>query len=449
MNKTESTYAQNNYLFQTDFTVEEFSNRRTKIFDRIEDDAIVILQGASPTGEFDIFRQQDDFYYLCGVEVPYSYLMLNGENRKTVLYLPACNPQQERNEGRILNSDDIELVKMLTGADEVRKLDAFYDDIIGAKIIYTLQRLWHHGGIPEHLDAQMAKEKHFTNQLKIQCPRAEFRDLSKIINPLRNVKSDAEIKLMRIAGQLSAQAVKESMRCTKPGIFEYQLGAVAEYIFLVNGARGSSYRPIIAGGSNAWYGHYYRNNCRLQEGDLLLMDCAPDFRYYTSDIGRMFPVNGKYSPWQRELYGFIIEYHKVLLNLIRPGVLASQIMDEAAQEMNKVFKKTKFSKPCYENAARKTLEFKGHLSHGVGLTVHDVGNYYPGPLVPGTVFAIDPQMWIPEEQLYIRSEDTIVITQDGIENLTKLAPLELDDVEKTMKEDGIMQLYPRGHRQAG
>jgi Xaa-Pro aminopeptidase len=113
-------------------------------------------------------------------------------------------------------------------------------------------------------------------------------------------------------------------------------------------------------------------------------------------------------------------------------------MEEAAQEMEKVFEKTKFSKSCYENAARQTLDFRGHLSHGVGLTVHDVGNYYPEPLFSGTVFAIDPQMWIPEELLYIRSEDTVVVTQDGIENLTKLAPLELEDVEKVMKEDGII-----------
>jgi len=129
MNKTTSTSAQNTYLFQTDFTVEELSNRRTGIFDRIIDNAIVVLQGASPTGEFDIFRQSDDFYYLCGVEAPCSYLMLNGKDRKTILYLPAYNPQQERNEGKILDSDNEELVKTLTGVDEVRKLETFYEDI--------------------------------------------------------------------------------------------------------------------------------------------------------------------------------------------------------------------------------------------------------------------------------------------------------------------------------
>jgi Xaa-Pro aminopeptidase len=234
---------------------------------------------------------------------------------------------------------------------------------------------------------------------------------------------------------------------------EYQLGAVADYIFLVNGARGGAYRPIIAGGTNAWHGHYYRNNCELRDGDLVLMDYAPDYSNYTSDIGRMWPVNGKYvrkahqrlrlmAAWQRELYGFIVEYHKVLLKLIRPGVMASQIMEEAAQGMRQVVERTKFSKSCYEKAARQALEFRGHLSHGVGMDVHDGGNYTLKPLIPGTVFAVDPQMWIPEEQLYIRVEDTVVVTQDGIENLTQLAPLELDDVEKLMKEDGILQKLP-------
>jgi Xaa-Pro aminopeptidase len=247
---------------------------------------------------------------------------------------------------------------------------------------------------------------------------------------------------MRLAGRLSALAITEAMRCTKPGVMEYQLGAVADYIFLVNGARGGAYRPIIAGGANAWHGHYYRNNCELRDGDLLLMDYAPDYSNYTSDIGRMWPVNGKYAAWQRELYGFIVEYHKVLLKLIRPDILASQIMEETAQEMRQVVERTEFSKLCYEKAARQTLEFRGHLSHSVGMDVHDGGNYTLKPLIPGTVFAVDPQMWIPEEQLYIRVEDTVVVTQDGIENLTQLAPLELDDVEKLMKEDGILQKLP-------
>jgi len=443
MSKSLSASAQYDSLFQTDLPPGEFSDRRAKVFDRIGNDALAVLQGAVPTGEFDVFRQSNEFYYLCGVEVPYAYLLLDGKSRKTILYLPGRDPQQERSEGPILNSDDAELAKTLTGVDEVQNVDTLSRDLAGAATIYTPHS---RANVEEcsstRLNGRPTREAHFIHRLKTLYPSADVRDLSPVIGSLRIVKSPAEINVMRLAGRLSALAVAEAMRCTRPGIIEYHLGAVADYIFLVNGARGASYRPIIAGGTNAWHGHYYRNDCELQDGDLVLMDCAPDCGNYTSDIGRMWPVNGKYAAWQRELYGFVVEYHKVLLKLIRPGVLASQIMEEAAQEMKKVIERTTFSKPCYENAARQTLEFRGHLSHTVGMAVHDGGDYTLEPLVPGTVFAVDPQMWIPEERLYIRVEDTVAVTQDGIENLTELAPLELDDVEKLMGEDGILQKLP-------
>lgn len=440
MNKPSSV--KHSSLFQTNFTPGEFSSRRAKVFDEIGDNALAVLQGADPPlGAFDQFRQSNEFFYLCGVEVPYAYLLLDGKSRKTALYLPEYNEGTERSEGAILNSDDVELTKKLTGVDEVKKPDAILKDVAGAKTIYTP----HHGANqgndsdPFTLPTRLA---HFIERIKALCPGADIQDLTPFISSLRVVKSPAEVDVMRVSGKLTALAVVEAMRSTKPGVMEYHLGAVGEYIYLVNGSRGAAYRPIIGGGANAWHGHYYRNDCELKGGDLILMDCAPDYGGYTSDIGRMWPVNGKYAPWQRELYGFIVEYHKVLLEVIRPGVMASQINDEASQKMTAVFEKTKFSKPCYEEAARKTLEFRGHLSHPVGLHVHDGGNYGLEPLVPGTVFAIDPQMWIPEEKLYIRSEDTIVITESGIENLTDLAPLELDDVEKLMQEDGMFQAFP-------
>ncbi|MFQ6039363.1 MAG: aminopeptidase P N-terminal domain-containing protein [Candidatus Poribacteria bacterium] len=442
MNKSLPIFAQNASLFQTDIPPDEFFARRAKVFDKIGNNAFVVLQGDSQREEFDIFRQSNEFYYLCGVEVTDAYLLLDGRSRKTILYLPARNPQQERTEGPILNSDDAELVQTLTGVDEVRNVNSLPQDMTGATTIYTPHSRVNQGSAPEPLDGRPTWEAHFINRLKALCPNAEVRDLSPIISSLRIVKSPAEIDIMRLAGRLSALAVSEAMRCTKPGIMEYQLGAAADYIFLINGARGGAYRAIIAGGTNAWHGHYYRNNCELRYGDLVLMDYAPDYRHYTSDIGRMWPVNGRYSSWQRELYGFIVEYHKTLLKLIRPGVMASQIMDEAAQEMKRVVEKTTFSKPCYEKAARQTPEFRGHLSHSVGMAVHDGGNYHLNPLVPGTVFAVDPMMWIPEERLYIRVEDTVVVTENGIENLTAPAPLELDDVETSMKEDGILQKLP-------
>ena len=277
------------------------------------------------------------------MEVPFAYLLLDGKSRKTTLYLPEYNEGIERSEGAILNSDDAELTKKLTGVDEVKKPDAILKDVADAKTIYTP----HHGanqGNDSDPFTRPTRLAHFIEQIKALCPGAEIQDLTPFISSLRVVKSPAEVDVMRVSGKLTALAVVEAMRSTKPGVMEYHLGAVGEYIYLVNGSRGAAYRPIIGGGANAWHGHYYRNDCQLMDGDLVLMDCAPDYGGYTSDIGRMWPVNGKYAPWQRELYGFIVEYHKVLLEIIRPGVMASQINDEASQKMKKVFEKEDIDK---------------------------------------------------------------------------------------------------------
>ena len=142
--------------------------------------------------------------------------------------------------------------------------------------------------------------------------------------------------------------------------------------------------------------HYFRNTSTLKDGDLVLMDYAPDYRYYVSDIGRVWPVNGKYTAQQRELLQFVLEFHKAVMTRIRPGVTATQIHDEAKKAMEPVFARTKFSKPIYEKAARTLVENGGGVfSHTVGMAVHDVGGYRNGPLKPGQVFSIDPQLWVP------------------------------------------------------
>ena len=175
---------------------------------------------------------------------------------------------------------------------------------------------------------------------------------------------------------------------------------------------------------------------------MVLMDYAPEFHYYTSDVTRMWPVNGKFTSGQRELYGFILKYYKTLLQHIRPGVSAAQVMDESAEVMKGVFEKTEFSKPIYKKACEGTLTFRGHLSHPVGMAVHDVGNYKVGLLKPGVVFSIDPMLWVPEEKLYVRIEDVVVITKDGVENFTSFVPTEMEDIEKLMEEKGILQIRP-------
>ena len=150
------------------------------------------------------------------------------------------------------------------------------------------------------------------------------------------MKSPREIALIRRASQLAGRGLIEAMKSTRPGAFEYQLDAVARYVFLAGGARLEGYRSITASGTdNIWNMHYYRNTAQLKDGDLVLMDFAPEYRYYTSDIARVWPVNGKYSPEQRELLQFVLDYRNAIMKRIRPGVTPRAIRDEAKAAMER------------------------------------------------------------------------------------------------------------------
>jgi len=171
------------------------------------------------------------------------------------------------------------------------------------------------------------------------------------------------------------------------------------------------------------------------------MDYAPDVGNYTSDIGRMWPVDGRYTNRQRQLYGFVVDYHRELVTRIRPGVTAEAILADAAEAMRGRADASNFATPAYAAGAQAALTFAGHLSHPVGMAVHDVGDYRGRPLEPGLVFSVDPMIWVEEERLYVRVEDTVLVTDDGVENLTGFVPLELDDVEALMSEPGLLQWW--------
>ena len=440
--------------FQRDFEPRELIDRRARVFDAIGE-GIAALRGLPASGAFDVFRQHNDFYYLCGLEVPHAYLLLDGRRRHSTLYLPSRDPHHERSEGRTLAAEDGSLICQLTGVDRVATPPQLAEDLQDPATIFTPQspaegRLacrdtLHHARAlrdADPWDGLAPAEERFRDRLAAHFPHAQLCDLSPILDSLRLLKSPAELAVMRTAGRLTALAVCEAMRCTRTGLREFQLAAVADYCFRINGAEGGSYRPIVASGGNIWNPHYYRNDSELVAGDWVLMDYAPDIGNYTSDIGRMWPVGDRYAPWQRELYGFIVDYHKVLLSLIGPGLTAAEIYRQAEATIGPRVEEREWSRPAYRQAARDVLTYDRHLTHPVGMAVHDVGQYHDQPLQPGIVLALDPQLWVPQEQLYVRVEDTVVVTADGVENLTAAAPLELDDVERLMQQPGLIDARP-------
>lgn len=438
-----------------DIELEEYNVRRNKVLTQMGPHEVALIQGGPKESASERFRQTNDFYYFCKAEVPHAYLLLDGRTSDSHLFLPSQPQSRLKSEGPLLNSGDPDTARSATGVDGVHDLGELAGFLEKATVIYTplrqgegarmswdtLQRAQQEA-FSDPWDGRPDRMRWFANLLKTRSPAAEIRDLSPIINEIRLKKSDNELALMRRAGQLSARGVIEAMKSTRPGMTEYQLEALMRYQYLIHGARDVSYNAIVASGDNAWYGHYNANDAELLNGDLILVDCAPDYHYYSSDIGRMWPINGRYNAVQRELYGFMVEYHKVLLSLLKPGTTDDEVHKQAAEVMASYMADHPFSKPIYTQAAERALVFPYHLSHPVGMSVHDVGHYRGKLLEPGIVLTVDPQMIIPEERRYVRVEDTVVITEDGIENFTEAAPLELDDVEACMKEQGMFEYYP-------
>ncbi len=430
---------------QGPFPADEFTARRQRIMEAIGAGAHALVQGAPPPRGFVRLRQTNEFYYCAGLETPQAYLLMDADAGTSALYLP-WRGQADLAEGAWPGAEDAALVRELTGVEAVYPLNRLTDDLAQVKRLYTphapaeLQ-----GGTRPDLeaadqavaldpwDAQPSREQRLIALLRSRIPGLAVHDLTPILDELRSLKSPHEVAVMRRAGELAARAIIEAMRVTRPGLREDQLGALAGYIYAVHGAQGEGYRPIIAGGQNIWHIHYFRCDAPLQAGDLVLMDYAPECDYYTSDIGRLWPVNGRFAPWQRELYGFVLAYHKTLLGAVRPGVLPSQLLEEAADAMRDMWAGWPWSKESYRRGAERMLTFQGHLSHPVGMAVHDDGDYHHRPLQPGTVFALDPQLWVPEERLYLRVEDTVLVTEEGRDVLTSAAPVELDEIEALMQ----------------
>jgi Xaa-Pro aminopeptidase len=453
--------------FTTDFPAEEFAARRARVFDAIGNDAIALLQGAASPPGYTRFRQTNEFYYLSGIEVPHAYLLLDGGTRRATLYLPHRNPGRERSEGRMLSAEDAEEVMRLSGIDAVAPVE-----LMGEHLARMQQRATRDAYTPhapaqltamsrdlglrsnadiasDPWDGRLPREAVFIGHLRTRLPRLTVRDLTPILDSLRNIKSPREIALIRKSSDLASAAIMEAMRSVEPGVLESDVDALAKYVYHRNGAREDAYYSLVASATNAFYPHYHAGKRVMQDGDFLLMDYAPSVGYYTSDVTRMMPVNGRFSPVQRELYGFYLATYKAIIAAMKPGVTAQAVRQQAAADMRRTLAATRFSKPTYAAAARRYVEQyeagaanpQATLGHTVGMAVHDDGAT-GGLLREGMVFSIEPALVVPEEKIYIRMEDMFVVTATGVEWLNRHLPMEMDEIEALMKEVGILQRYP-------
>lgn len=263
--------------------------------------------------------------------------------------------------------------------------------------------------------------------------------LDPILDALRAIKSPAEVAAIREASRVAGLALIEAMQATRPGMYEYQLGAVADFVFRNNDAQGFGYGPIIATDTNAVWIHYRLGRSKLGPKELVLMDYAPDINYYTSDVTRQWPVSGTFSPRQREMYTIYLRLFGALESSLTVGTPFKQVLTKAVAKMDRVIAEYRFTDPKIKAAATRFVNgyrsYRGtSFGHTVGMAVHDV-NYPPGePLQPGVVFSLEPAFTIPDEKIYLRIENTYLVTRNGVENLSPEAPVDPDAIEKLMRQ---------------
>jgi len=378
------------------------------------------------------YRESNDFFYLTGIESKNSWLVVvadSGRATLVALYLPARDPQSERWTGPTLGPGAE--ATTLTGITVVRDADS-----AESQIKNLLQaRTWSRKGGSLFVDrSQRARQDAFLRDLVFSGERDEFMlpavNLPAAVAQLRLVKDDDEIRRMRGAIDLTAESLVDAMRVIKPGMTEYQVEALIESGFRSRGAERLGFPSIIGSGPNSTTLHYDKNRRTIAAGDMVVMDVGGEYGYYSADVTRTVPIDGKFTPRQRQIYELVLATQQVGIDSVRPGMTIGRL-NQIAREYMKAHSGTL----CGDTTC-DTYYIHG-LSHWLGMDVHDVGDYTT-PFAPGMVITVEPGIYIPEEQLGIRIEDDVLVTATGHELLSNKAPRSPDEIEKTMKS------HPKG-----
>jgi Xaa-Pro aminopeptidase len=431
----------------------EHAARRARLMAEIGDGAAIVLGATTPESDV-AFRQNHDFFYLTGVEVPDAMLIVDGARKESVLFFTM---DKQTADGLGIPVDLIAAPVAYTGLERAMAVDQFAGYLAGLvnrrQPIYTMFKPEEIG--PENSnekfnalqksmtlnvwDGRLTRELQFVKQVRERFPQAEVRDVSPIAWNLRKYKSPTELSTLREAARLGVEGHKALIRSTRPGVPEKALAAVFEFVTAMNGARGLAYYTIIMSGKNHAYGHYHAYDRVLADGDFVILDAAPDYGNYHVDISTTFPASGRFTPRQRELYEAAMVVHGAAIAAYRPGITLREVgrKMEAALLANGLER--------YAKDFASIIRYGGY-NHSIGLATHDVMGTFAGPdevLKPGFVFACDIQLFRIDEQIGIRIEDTVAITETGHEVLSRGVPRTVAEIETLMQGEGILQMIKR------
>jgi len=435
------------------FDKAEYAARRGRLMEKIGDGAAVFLGAPTPAND-NPFRQGHDFFYLTGVEIPDAFLVVDGLRKESVLFFTMSEAAAD---GEAIPLELIRAPVEYSGIERALPAEQFSANLSGlanrGRPLYTMFK-------PEELgrensnekfnalqksmtlspwDGRLTRELQFVRQLRDRFPQADVRDSSPLVWNLRKLKSPAELAIMRQTARLGVQAHNALIASTRPGVAERALAAVFEFFCKKDGARDLAYDTIIMSGKNHAYGHYHKYDRVLADGDFVILDAAPDYENYHVDISTTFPASGKFSPRQKELYEVALGVHDVCIRNYRPGVTFKEI----GQQVDAHLKAQGLTQ--YAQDFRGIVRLGGY-NHSIGLATHDVMGAFAGPdevLKPGFVFACDIQLFRLDEQIGIRIEDTVAITESGHEVLSLGVPRTVAEIEALMKKDGVLQLLKK------
>jgi len=429
----------------------EFARRRKNLMGMMDKHTIAIIPGArevtrSRDTEYP-FRQNSDLFYLTGFEEPDAVLVLVPGRRQgqVVLFCRERDPDMELWNGYRLGPEG---AVAYLGVDDAFPIDDL-DEILPGLIEGT-QRIYYSMG---HYDVFDQRVMGLVDQIRTlvrtgAAPPADFTDLAFLLHEQRLIKSAAEVRVMRKAGEISAAAHVRAMQECQPGRYEYHLEAAIQHTFAEHGARFPAYNSIVGSGANACVLHYTENASKMRAGDLVLIDAGCEYQGYAADITRTFPVSGQFSTEQRAIYDVVLEAQRAAIAKVRPGNTWNQPHDATVRVITRGLIKLGLLRGKERELikAEAYRDFYMHRAgHWLGLDVHDVGEYRVDgrwrQLEPRMVLTIEPGIYIAADNtkvpkrwrgIGVRIEDDVVVTEQGCDVLTGDVPKRADEIEALM-----------------
>ncbi|MDX9697169.1 MAG: aminopeptidase P family protein [Bacteroidales bacterium] len=418
-----------------------FERNRKKLIKEIQSNSLVIVHSNDQMprngDQYFTFRQNSDLFYLCGIDQEKTILTLcpNHPNKelRTILFIIESNEKIAVWEGHKYNKEEAFETSGITNIKYLSEFDSVFRElaICSENIYLNLNEN------PKFKADVPSADDRFLNQLKSEFPAHKIERLAPIMKKMRLKKEHEEIELMQKACDITKEGFFRILRFVKPGVKEYEIEAELTHEFLWNKASGHAYNPIIASGKNACVLHYVENNKECKNGDLLLIDFGAEYANYAADCTRTIPVNGKFSPRQRECYEAVLRVMKKAISIMTPGTTINQInerVDLMLQEEH--IKLGLYTKTDVENQDPTHPMVKKYYPHGtshfIGLDVHDVGDKSI-TLEEGMVLTCEPGLYIPEENIGIRIENDIVVGVKPIDLMQKI-PFEVAEIEKLMQK---------------